>query len=42
MELSYWKIASNLNVALGTVYHIICRFIETGCDAKESVSVYKT
>ena len=22
MELSYWKIASNLNVALGTVYHI--------------------
>ena len=30
MELSYRKIASNLNVALGTVYHINRRFIETG------------
>ena len=30
MELSYRKIASNLNVALGTVYHINHRFIETG------------
>ena len=30
MELSYRKKASNLNVALGTVYHINCRFIEMG------------
>ena len=27
MELSYQKIASNLNVALGTVYHINRRFV---------------
>ena len=30
MELSYRSIATNLNVALGTVYHIIGLFIETG------------
>ena len=30
MELSYRSIAANLNVALGTVYHINRLFIETG------------
>ena len=30
MELSYRSIATNLNVALGTVYHINHLFIETG------------
>ena len=30
MELSYRSIAANLNVALGTVYHTNCLFIETG------------
>ena len=30
MELSYWSIAANLNVALGTVHHINRLFMETG------------
>ena len=30
MELSYWTIAPNLNVALGTVHNVNCPLIETG------------
>ena len=38
MELSYRKIASNLNVALGTVCHINRRFIDTGDVMPKKVS----
>ena len=38
MEPFYQKIASDLNVTLGTVYHINCHFIETGDVMPKKVS----